>query len=121
MKKRYVFIICAAAFLIGALSGSLLTLGGSAQIKPRGADAPEIRQLKLYPSEKTGEESLLVNINTATERELSALPGFGEKTARSVIEYREKYGAFKSADEITSVKGVGDALYEKVKDLITAE
>ena len=47
------------------------------------------------------------------------LPGIGEKTALKIIEYRNKYGGFKSIDEIKNISGIGDKKYAKIKDLIT--
>ncbi len=63
----------------------------------------------------------LVNINTATQEELEALPGIGETLALRIIEYREQVSEFYSIEEITNVSGigdVGDSTYEAIKDLI---
>lgn len=65
---------------------------------------------------KTKQEK--ININTATEEELDTLPGIGPSTASKIIEYRTKNGKFKSIEEIKEVSGIGDAKYEKIKDLI---
>lgn len=61
----------------------------------------------------------LVNINTAGIKELSTLTGIGEAKAQKIIDYREANGGFKSIDEITKVKGIGKATYEKFKANIT--
>jgi len=60
----------------------------------------------------------VININTATQEELIMLPGIGEKTAKNIIDYRNKYGFFKTKEEIKNVKGIGEKKYEKIKDLI---
>ena len=55
-----------------------------------------------------------VNINTADASQLAAvLKGIGLKKAKAIIEYREKFGPFKSIDELTAVKGVGAKTIEK--------
>ena len=59
-----------------------------------------------------------ININTATEEELDTLPGIGPSTAAKIIDYRKENGKFKSIEEIKEVSGIGDAKYEKIKDLI---
>ncbi len=59
-----------------------------------------------------------VNINTASEEELTGLSGIGQKKARAIVEYRNQNGAFSSIDEIKNVNGIGNALYEKIKDSI---
>jgi competence protein ComEA len=55
-----------------------------------------------------------VNINTADATTLSReLKGIGMKRAQAIVDYRKKYGPFKSADELGLVKGIGPAAIEK--------
>ncbi len=61
----------------------------------------------------------LININTASAEELDKLPGIGPSIAKAIIDYRTKNGPFKQIEDINDVKGIGDALFEKIKDLIT--
>lgn len=60
-----------------------------------------------------------ININTATVGELMQLPRIGSSTANKIIEYREQVGGFKSIEEIKNVRGIGDATFNQIKDLIT--
>ncbi len=60
-----------------------------------------------------------ISINTATLSELQTLNGIGEAKAKAIIGYRETNGDFKSIEEIKNVSGIGDAIYEKIKDDIT--
>lgn len=54
-----------------------------------------------------------VDINTADAETLSAeLDGVGLAKARAIVEYRKKYGPFKSADDLSLVKGIGDRTVE---------
>ncbi len=62
-----------------------------------------------------------ININHAAMAELISLPGIGEKTAATILTYREENGGFKSIDEITKVKGIGDAKFREISPLITVE
>ena len=59
-----------------------------------------------------------ININKATKEELDTLPGIGESTAQKIIQYREEHGSFKNIEELKEVKGIGDAKYEEIKDLV---
>jgi competence protein ComEA len=56
-----------------------------------------------------------VNINTADKELLIQIPGIGPVTADSIIKYRNDNGQFKSLDELTSVKGIGDKTLAKIK------
>ena len=59
-----------------------------------------------------------ININSATQTELETLPGIGSSTALKIINYRKENGKFKTIEEIKNVKGIGEAKYEKIKELI---
>lgn len=59
-----------------------------------------------------------VNINKADLAALQTLPGIGEATARTIIEYRNKT-PFKKPEDLKKVSGIGDAKYERVKAFIT--
>lgn len=59
-----------------------------------------------------------ISINSATKEELMSLPSIGEAKASAIIEYRTKNGLFKKLEDIKNVKGIGNALYEKIKDYI---
>ena len=64
-------------------------------------------------------DSGLVNINTASLKELTGIPGIGETRAQAIIDYRDKNGSFKSIEEIKKVDGIKDGLFSKIKDYIT--
>jgi competence protein ComEA len=60
-----------------------------------------------------------VNINTADAATLAKeLSGVGLKRAEAIVEYRQKHGPFKSADELALVKGIGPAAVAKNRELI---
>jgi competence protein ComEA len=62
-----------------------------------------------------------ININTATLAELDMLPGVGAAIAQRIIDYRTQNGDFKKLDDLKKVRGIGDALFNQIKDLITIE
>jgi len=60
-----------------------------------------------------------VDINTATAEQLEGIKGIGAVKAEAIIQYRTLNGPFKTAEDIKSVSGIGDKLYEQIKDQIT--
>ena len=60
----------------------------------------------------------MININTASQAQLETLNGVGPATATAIIEHREQAGGFKTVDEITNVKGIGDKKLAKFSDQI---
>lgn len=74
----------------------------------------------LFPHQilaaKTQEKK--ININTASSTELQKLPRIGEKVAQRIIDFREKHGKFKKIEELMKVKGIGEKMFDNLKDLI---
>lgn len=62
------------------------------------------------------EQQNKVNLNTANEDELQIAPGIGPSKAKAIIEYRNKYGSFKSVDELIEISGIGDKTLAKIRD-----
>lgn len=72
-------------------------------------------------SRRSEEDIPEVNINTCSADELKKLPGIGSSLADSVISYREENGPFLHPEDIMNVPGIGEGIYEQVKNHITIE
>lgn len=57
-----------------------------------------------------------ISINTADLELLITLDGIGEKKAQAIIDYREQNGLFSNIEEIMQVKGIGEKIFESIKD-----
>ncbi len=68
---------------------------------------------------ETEKNSNLVSINIASEEELISLPGIGSSKALAIIEYRKNNGLFTTIEDIKKVTGIGDLLYDQIKNYIT--
>lgn len=60
-----------------------------------------------------------ISLNRATIDQLQTLSGIGKAKAEAIIDYRNTNGGFKTIEELKKVKGIGDAIFNKIKDDIT--
>jgi competence protein ComEA len=62
-----------------------------------------------------------VNVNTADEKQLTTIPGIGEKKAKAIVAYRTKNGNFKATEDLLQVKcrGINKKWLEKVASHVT--
>lgn len=63
----------------------------------------------------------LVNINTATAKELELLPGIGTVIAKEIVQYRAEGNKFNTPEDLLKVKGVGDKTLEKIHGMIVVK
>ena len=92
----------------------LLTLVGPAVAADKDAKAatkmPMAAQKALEAAEK-------LDLNTATEQELSELPGIGEARSKAIIKGRP----YKGKDELVERKILTQSVYKKIKDRVIAK
>ncbi|MFC7450757.1 ComEA family DNA-binding protein [Rhodococcus daqingensis] len=60
-----------------------------------------------------------VNLNTASEAELDALPGVGPVTAAAIVAWRQANGRFTDVEQLGEVDGIGPARLEKLRALVS--
>lgn len=72
----------------------------------------------LFAAEKPAASSVLetIHLNQATAEELQALPGVGPALSERIVVYRNEHGPFKSVDQLTEVKGIGQAKLAKFRE-----
>jgi len=113
-------INAAGGFAEGALRAGVnlaqILMDGQQIHVPREGEAP----LPVVPagSPFSGDQAGSININTATVEQLTTLPRIGPVMAGRIIAYRESHGPFRKIEDIKNVKGIGDATFERLKDLI---
>lgn len=91
----------------------------SAAIEPQAGNPSLPGQLTPSSSDPAGQSSSdTININTATAAELMTLPGIGEAKAQAILQYRTEKQGFRSPEDIKLISGIGDKLYERLKDRI---
>ena len=103
MKKlwtRGLLILAAAVWLFGSL--------------------PAIENSRVYAeAAEAAMAQPVVNVNTATDQELQAIPGIGPAIAKRIVDYRTQFGNFERVDELQNVSGIGPMKFEKMKLQIT--
>ena len=62
-----------------------------------------------------------VDINTASQIDLESVKGLGPVKAKAIIEYREKYGMFKSVGDLANVKGIGVGTLRQLGDQVSVQ
>ena len=61
---------------------------------------------------------LVLNLNTATAKELEALPGIGPALAHRIVEFREKKGGFKRVEELLAIPGISERKWKALRDKV---
>lgn len=107
----------------GARSGAVLEALNLAAPLTDGTQilVPREGQEGVAPAPVTGGAVAggLVNVNSAIATELEELPGIGEVIAQRIIDYRTENGPFATVDELVDVSGIGDAILESIRELVT--
>ena len=62
-----------------------------------------------------------VNINTASEGEISKLPFIGPKLAADIVEHRTHYGPFRRPEHLMLIQGISEKRYRSIQNLIKTE
>ena len=78
--------------------------------------AAEVRPLPDAPGLLEGE---ILDLNTASEADLTRLPGIGEKRAEDIVAWREENGGFSDTEELMEISGIGEGTYERVAPYVT--
>lgn len=110
-RERNVLIAIGIVILIGSILRSSGYRPQHTRENPVSTSVPESRlQAEGVP---------VVNINRAGPQELQRLPGIGSAYAARIVEYRQKYGAFASLEDLEKVSGIGKKKIERLKPYIT--
>ncbi|MCI9011127.1 MAG: helix-hairpin-helix domain-containing protein [Oscillibacter sp.] len=105
------------------LTGLFLCLLLGLFLRDRAAmEAPASVETALTaPVEEVRPDLSPVNLNTADEAALTALPGIGEALAARIVEYREEHGPFEAVEDLTNVSGIGQGKLAALEGLVTVE
>lgn len=99
----------------------MIGLGIIAYHKTRPCARVEIDNFEVGKAEDLIGAKGRLNINEATSEDFEKLEGIGKSLAERIVAYRDSQGRLTSIEELKSVKGIGDKLFDKIKDRISAE
>lgn len=133
-QEKLIIRFLAGAIIVGVIVGTVRRCADSDQQLTASVDRQivEFQEAVNSSAKENGTESgtelpavigdqdtLLVNINTASKEQLMILPKIGPVTAERIIRYREDFGNFTDLDELKNVKGIGPKTFEQLRALIT--
>jgi len=72
-------------------------------------------ETEIVSTLKPEDIKIKLDVNNAPWYELVLLPKLGEVKAKAIVAYREKYGNFKSIDELSKVKGINTSVLESIR------
>jgi len=97
---------------------SLLIDGQQVMVVRPGEPAPPPLTGSAGASNSSGVSGGLIDINRATVAELETLPGIGPTLAAAIVSERDKRGGFDRIEDLQAVRGIGEARYAELRDLV---
>lgn len=120
-NEQTVFLFLAAVFLAGVAVQGYKNYIGEQEPVPFDTstqDSVFLARSAMATDSLPSASPAIVNINTATKQELMTLPGIGEAMADRIILRRTEQGKFRTAEQLRTVKGIGEKKLEKLVPLI---
>ena len=62
-----------------------------------------------------------IDLNSASVRELSLVPGIGPKLANRIIENRQRLGEFSSVESLQRVRGIGPRTTKRIAEICVVD
>ncbi len=119
MKKLLVLVAAVFASLaLSTFAADNAPLAGQhlAQKDTKKADAKDAKK-DTKAAEKDAKKADLMDINSASEKELATLPGIGEARAKAIVKGRP----YKGKDDLAQKKIIPQKVYDEIKDKIIAK
>ena len=110
LEKREIFIV---SFLL-----IVLIIGLFSGLYQDKSPSVNVRVNSFIPDVDVQWQPKKINLNEADAKGLAALSGIGESLANRMLEYRSQNGYFKSIEELKKIKGIGEKLFDRIKDKV---
>ena len=116
LKKSLLLLAVATALFAGFLLGHTL-LQNQSTFTVSGRVETDLLDSSAADVPNRGR----INVNTATEIELTDLPGIGPARAQDIAAHREAYGLFESVDDLIVIRGIGERTLERLRPFVYVE
>lgn len=119
VKKQEIFLLVIC--LISSVAVVSFNLFSSPSVYDRVKIEVKEEKTTVVSSQPERENNSIngkININTATKEDLLKIKFIGDKKADAIIEYRKENGDFNTVEELKKVPGIGEKIYQKIKDKI---
>jgi competence protein ComEA len=103
--KKFLIACVGLIFALSWMSGAI------------GAQGKTVKNITKQATTAAAQTAALVDINSATNEDLSKLPGIGAAYSDKIIKGRP----YAKKDQLVSKNVIPKATYEKIKDLIIAK
>ena len=106
------------AFLVAAIAATGLAFAQKAETPKSAAPAAKTEAKKdAAPAKADAKKMELMDINSASEKELATLKGIGDARAKAIVKGRP----YKGKDELVQKKIIPESVYADIKDQIIAK
>ena len=69
---------------------------------------------------RSADRSGKIDVNSADAGSLTSLPGIGSLRAQSIVRYRDRFGPFRSVEDLLDVSGIGPSTLNSIQGLVEA-
>ncbi len=107
------------AFLVAAIAATGLAFAQKAETPKTDTKAPAKTEAKkdAAPAKADAKKAELMDINSASEKDLATLKGIGEARSKAIVKGRP----YKGKDELVQKKIIPENVYNDIKDQIIAK
>jgi competence protein ComEA len=60
----------------------------------------------------------IINLNTATIKELETLPGIGPALAKRIVAFRQERHGFKRVEELLAIPGISEKKWKAIREKV---
>jgi len=104
-------------FLIATLASIGLAAAATSAMAQKADAAKPAAAAPAAPAKADAPKAELMDINSASEKDLATLKGIGEARAKAIVKHRP----YKGKDDLVKKKVIPEAVYNDIKDLIIAK